>query len=421
MDLTMPGQIKQVMDAQFDHLPIDKKLLDRILKYERDFINKNEDHITFFGGHLMGVQVVRFDPRDRAYWFDEVLEINEASLQEELYALKDPDDPKGRDPLIDPEFNVRSDVMNISCGYLIHAFMIAEHLPSDKRNQGAEAVVRIMLYKFLTSLLWNYFKYPANPQVAEATYNALSLKFGLKKNGNWKKYLEERAHLTLHGDGIHYTSLSKMNDDEKFLYFIGDTQGRIRGTVKSIYAIFDRMSKSGIKIVSSSALMEYDGEQILKDKSRTYQSEIRYISDVISDRGSFVKPDLLNIIEKSVPTANPTMLIKTLYWMSDNAGYGKDDIVNKLTTDTIIYSFNYLSRNPKLIKGKRDISGVLIAMRGSFTASRGSDDDLLALREVAEKIAGFATGSRNETVLKAIRTAVLLYILGRIMSKNYYS
>lgn len=419
----MPGQIKQVMDTHFDHLPIDKKLLDRILKYERDFINKNEDHITFFGGHLMGVQIVRFDPRDRSYWFDEVLEINEASLEEDLYALKMPD-PDRKDkmiPVIDPEFNVRSDVMNITCGYMIHAFMTADNLPLDKRNQGAEAVVRIMLYKFLTSLLWNYFQYPANPQVAEATYNALSLKFGLKKNGNWKKYLEERAHLTLHGDGIHHTTLMKMADDEKFLYFIGDTQGRIRGTVKSIYAIFDRMSKSGVKIISSSSLMEYDGEQILKDKSRTYQPEIRYISDVIPDRGSFIKPDLLSIIEKSVPTANPTMLIKTLNWMSDNAGYGKDDIVNKLITDTVIYSFNYLARNPKLIKGSRDISGVLIAMRGSFTSSRGSDDDLLALRETAEKIAGFATGSRNETVLKAIRTAVLLYILGRIMSKNYYS
>lgn len=419
----MSGQIKAVMDAQFAQLPIDKKLLDRILKYERDFINKNEDHITFFGGHLMGVQVVRFDPRDRAYWFDEILEINETALQEELYSLEEPDpNRKGHFiKVIDPEFNVRSDVMNISCGYLVHAFMNAPALALDKRNQGAEAVIRIMLYKFLTSLLWNYFKYPANPQVAEATYNALSLKFGLKKNGNWKKYLEERAHLTLHGDGIHYGTLMKMKDDEKFLYFIGDTQGRVRGTVKSIYAIFDRMSKAGVKIISSSSIMEFDGEQILKDKSRTYQSEIRYISDVIGDRGSFVKPDLLSIIEKSVPTANPTMLTKTLYWMSDNAGYGKDDIVNQLTTKTVIYSFNYLTRNPKLIKGKRDISGVLIAMRGSFTSSRGSDEDLIELRDMAEKIAGFATGSRNETVLKAIRTAVLLYILGRIMSKNYYS
>jgi hypothetical protein len=220
----MPGQIKKVMDEEFSHLPIDNKLLQRILKYERDFINKNEDHITFFGGHLMGVQVVRFDPRDRAYWFDDVLEINEQSLQEKLYALisEDPSD-KGA-PLIDPEFNVRSDVMNITCGYLVHRFMTVNSLPHDKKEQGAEAVIRIMLYKFLTSLLWNYFKYPANPQVAEATYNSLSLKFGLKKNGNWKKYLDERAHLTLHGDSIHHKTLFNMDDDEAFLYFIGDTQ-----------------------------------------------------------------------------------------------------------------------------------------------------------------------------------------------------
>lgn len=417
----MPGQIKKVMDEEFSHLPIDNKLLQRILKYERDFINKNEDHITFFGGHLMGVQVVRFDTRDRAYWFDDVLEINEQSLQEKLYSLisEDPSD-KGA-PLIDPEFNVRSDVMNITCGYLVHRFMTANHLPHDKKEQGAEAVIRIMLYKFLTSLLWNYFKYPANPQVAEATYNSLSLKFGLKKNGNWKKYLDERAHLTLHGESIHYKTLFKMEDDEAFLYFIGDTQGRIRGTVKSIYSIFDRMNKAGIRITSTSSVMEYDGEFILKDKSRTYQAEIRYISDIISDRGSFVKPELLNIILKSMPTAPPDMFSKTLNWMSDNAGYGRDDIVNQLVQKTVIYSFNYLSRNPKLIKGRRDISGVLISLRGSFTASRSSDEDLMELREMAEKIAGYATGSRNETVLKAIRTAVLLYIIGRIMSKDYYS
>lgn len=419
----MQGQIKKVMDEHFEHLDISKKLLDKLMKYEKDFINKNEDHITFFGGHLMGVQVVRFDPRDRAYWFDEVLEINETSLEEDLYALEmeDPDRKGKMIPVIDPDFNVRSDVMNITCAYLIHRFMNASHLPLDKQNQGSELIVRILLYKFLTSLLWNYFKFPANPQVAEATYNALSLKFGLKKNGNWKKYLDERAHLTLHGDGIHFNTLKKMDDDDKFLYFIGDTQGRIRGTVKSIYAIFDRMTKSGARIVSSSSIIEYDGEQMLKDKTHSYQSEIRYIADVIGDRGSFIKPDLLAIIEKTVPTANPALLNKTLQWMSDNAGYGKDDIVNQFTTNTVIYSFNYLTSNSGLIKGKRDISGVLLAMRGSFTSSRGSDEDLLQLREVGEKIAAFATASRNDTVLKSIRTAILLYVLGRIMSKNYYS
>lgn len=418
----MVAQIKKVMDTEFVNLPIDNKLLNKVLKYEKDFINKNEDHITFFGGHLMGVQIVRFDPRDREYWFNEILEINESSLQEELYALTyvDPDDHKTY-PVIDPEFIVRSDVMNITCGYLIHCFLTANHLPKDKQIQGAEAVLRIMLYKFLTSLLWNYFKYPANPAVAEATYNALSLKFGLKKNGNWKKYLEERAHLTVGPSGTHRNTLANMNDDELFLYFIGDTQGRIRGTVKSIYAIFDRMNKAGIKITGTSGLMEYDGEMILKDKTHTYQNEIRYILNVVGDRGSYVKPELLTIIEKSVPRANPDMLMKTLQWMSDNSGHGKDDIVNEICKKTVVYSFNYLTQNPSQIKGKRDISGILFRLRGSFTSSRSSDEDLTELRDMGEAIAGYATGTRNDTVKKSIRTAVLLYIIARILTKDYYS
>lgn len=419
----MSALIKKVMDTEFVNLPIDNKLLNKILKYEKDFINKNEDHITFFGGHLMGVQVVRFDPRDREYWFDEILEINETSLQEELYSLQIPD-PERKDkwiPVIDPEFIVRSDVMNITCGYLVHAFLTANHLPKDKQIQGAEAVIRILLYKFLTSLLWNYFKFPANPAVAEATYNSLSLKFGLKKNGNWKKYLEERAHLTAGTSGTHRNTLVNMNDDEAFLYFIGDTQGRVRGTVKSIYAVFDRMNKAGIRITGTSGLMEYDGEVILKDKTHTYQAEIRYILNVLGDRGSFIKPDLLGIIERSIPRANPDMFVKTLQWMSDNAGHGRDDIVNEMAKKTIVYSFNYLTSHPSEIKGKRDISGILFRLRGSYTSSRSSDEDLTELREMGESIAGFATGTRNDTVKKSLRTAIMLYLIARIMTKDYYS
>lgn len=418
----MTAEIKRVMNQAFVHLPIDKRLLKKLHDYEKAFIGKNEDHTTFFGGHLMGVQVVRFDSADRAYWFDEILEINEQALQEQLYALTwTPPGERREEPIIDPEFVVRSDVMNITCGYLTHRILTANNLPMDERQKGAECVIRILLYKFLTSLLWNYFKYPANAAVAEATYNALSLKFGLKRAGNWLSYLEERARLTIEKNSIHYKTLLTMSDDQDFLYFIGDTQGRIRGTVKSIYAVFDQMGKQGIKIVSSSAVMEYDGELVLKDKTNTYQSEIRYIATVMGDRGSFIKPELLRIIEKSVPTANPDMFLKTLQWMSDNAGYGKDDIVIQLSTKTVIYSFNYLTGKPKLIKGKRDISGILMALRGTITASRSSDEDLLELREMAEKIAGYATNSRNETVLKAIRTAVLLYLIGRILSKDFYS
>lgn len=417
----MSNLIRPALDEFFSDLQIDNRLLNRVLQYEKDFVNKNEDHITFFGGHLMGVQIVRFDPRDRSRWFDEVLDVNEDRLREELYALEAPDGKGKMEKVIITEHKVRSDVMNISCGYLIHRFLNSDKLPQDKRLKGARAVLSIMLYKFLTSLLWNYFKYPANPAVAEATYNALSQKFGLKRAGSWKKYLDNRAEVTVNTDGTHWGTLVKMNDDEAFLYFIADTQGRIRGTTIAIYAIFDRMSRSGTKILSTSSVMEFSGEEILKDKSRTFQQEIRYITQVIGDRESFVKPELVNIIQKTVSSVSPDMLKNTLNWMSDNVNYGKEDLVNQFVLKTIIYSFNYLAQNPKLIKGRRDISGILFRLRGSYTSSRSSDPDLLELREMGEKIAGLATGTKNEAVRSGIRTAIMLYVIGRILSRNYYT
>jgi hypothetical protein len=417
----MTDLIRPALDDYFSTLPIDNKLMQRVMQYEKDFVNKNEDHITFFGGHLMGVQVVRFDPRDRHRWFDEVLEVNEESLEEVLTSLTTLDERGKPEPVINQDHIVRSDVMNISCGYLIYRFLNTDRLPADKKLQAARAVLSIMLYKFLTSLLWNYFKYQANPAVAEATYNALSQKFGLKREGNWKKYLDSRATITVSPKGTHWDTLNNMRDDEKFLYFIADTQGRIRGTTISIYAIFDRMNRAGIKIQSTSAVMEYSGEEILKDKTRTFQPEIRYITEVVADRESFVKPELINIIQKSVSSVSPDQLKNTLSWMSDNVNYGKDDIVNQFVLKTVIYSFNYLAQNPKLIKGKRDISGILYRLRGSFTSSRSVDPDLMELRELGEKIASFATGSRNASLLSGIRTAILLYVMGRILSRNYYT
>lgn len=417
----MSNLIRPAMDDFFSDLPIDNKLLQRVLHYEKAFINKNGDHIDFFGGHLMGVQIVRFDMRDRNQWFDEVLEVNEDNLREVLYALEAPNERGVMEPVIITEHKVRSDVMNISCAYLIHRFLTTDRLPQDKRLAGARAVLSIMLYKFLTSLLWNYFKYPANPAVAEATYNALSQKFGLKQAGNWKKYLDNRAELTVSPKGTHFNTLMTMKDDESILYFIADTQGRIRGTTIAIYAIFDRMNRAGVKILSTSSVMEFSGEEILKDKSRTFQAELRYISQVIGDRESFVKPELLNIIQKTVSSVSPDMFKNCLNWMSDNVNYGRDDIVNQFTQKTVVYSFNYLAQNPKAIKGKRDISGILIRLKGSFTASRSSDPDLMELREMGEKIAGFATGSRNDAVRAGLRTAIMLYVIGRILSRHYYT
>ena len=156
-----PTTVKGVLDDQLGYLKFDKTLADAIHQYQVDFVNKNEEHVTFFGGHLTGVQVVRFTTTDSNNWFSGILETDEDILKPLLQNL----------PGIDKTHVVSSDTYNLTCLWLIHRFNKSS-LPKDLKERAKRDVCLILNYKFLTSLLAHYFKYPADPAIAEATYNA---------------------------------------------------------------------------------------------------------------------------------------------------------------------------------------------------------------------------------------------------------
>ena len=76
--------VKTIFDTECSHLKFDKKLGALIARYVLDFINKNSDHMTFFGGNLTGVQIVRFTDEDRNRWFTDILGTDELLLEELL-------------------------------------------------------------------------------------------------------------------------------------------------------------------------------------------------------------------------------------------------------------------------------------------------------------------------------------------------
>jgi len=410
----MASQIKMVLDNQLSHLKFDKKFVDKILKYDRDFVNKNEEHITFFGSVLFGVHVVRFEQRDRNRWYDEILNKDERILQTFLYQLRDPDNPK--EPLINTDFNVRSDVMNISIAYLIHKFLNEKSIDSKTKENVTQSLVRILIYKYLTSLFWSYFKYPANPQVAEALYNSLTLKFELKKEGTWYKYVDHRAKITLGPKGLHFKSLLNANNDESLLYFLTDTQGRIRGVMKTLYKAFDEINRKGLKISSVSSTIDFDGEPILKDRSNTFSNETRYIVDIVGDRNSFIKDELVNVINDLVNGLNIKNLVDVLEFISKES-YKHEDILKNV----IIFSFNSLKRIPKSLRGRKNISLFLYRLNGTFTASRGADSLLISCRKDIESIIIASKVIKNNNMVKNVRTATMLYIVARVMAKDRYT
>ena len=84
----MSSAIKAVFESFCGNLPIDKSLAKRLHSFTTNFINKNRDHIEFFGGNLTGAHVVRFVDADKNHWFDDILDgVDEEELRERIHVL----------------------------------------------------------------------------------------------------------------------------------------------------------------------------------------------------------------------------------------------------------------------------------------------------------------------------------------------
>ncbi|BDD79542.1 hypothetical protein [Burkholderia phage FLC9] len=407
----MDVSIKGVFESECADLAIDAQLAKRLHLYTVGFAHKNQDHIEFFGGNLTGVQVVRFTDADRDQWFHEILKADEGALEERLLAL----------PTVNADFNVSSDTMNLSCAWLMHALLISKKLSDHQRHEAMMDVALVLQYKFLTSRLYRHFKYPADRATAEATYAQLTYKYAIKQYGSWAAVLNARAEEIISPTGLHHNAVETMNPDSSVVYLLNDTQGRIRDMLKNIYDVFLQVHRQGIKISSTSSMVEHDGVEILKDKSKNLLAYTRYINSIITDRNSFIREELVTVIEKQMKTMPPRLFRESLEWMSDNYRQAGASMIEELLNETLIHSFDYLAENRSLVRNSTDLASLLTRLRGVYMSSRSTDPALFSLREKAEKIVKLATQNKNTSVIASVRTGLLLYLIARAYSMRYYA
>lgn len=407
----MYRSISEVFQGECGRLAIDANLIKRLRLYESAFVTKNSDHIEFFGGKLLGVNPVKFLPSDRMRWFEEIILADEVHLEQELRAL----------PTVNEDWIVSSDTMNLSCAWLTHAIYVSPKLTPELKHQGMISVMLVLQYKFLTSRLHQHFRYPADRAVAEATYAALSEKFLIKRYESWAALFRGRAEDIIAKDSPHYETIVKMKDDDGVIYLLNDVQGRIRDMLKNIYDVFLRVHNSGQRINSASSVSEHDGEKILKDRTATLTAYTRYLNEIVTDKHSFIRPELVSVIEKLVHTAPPKIFNETLNWISDQYRKNGAGVIEQVLNETLIHSFAYLDEHRQYIRGNPHLPDLLTHLKGIYGSSRSTDPTLMQLRERAEKVVTMATGNKNASVVASVRTALLLYLVARTLTMSHYA
>lgn len=405
--------IKSVFAAVTKDVSIDVKLARRVHNYERAFVNRNEDHVAFFGSPLQGVHPMRFRTSDREAWFNDVLEIDELTLEDGIHALKS----------IDPEWKRANDVMNHSCIWLLYAIQHSSKLsPSQKQEAGINTLL-VLQYKFLGSMMAHFYPYPADEATMLAVYAEMSRKYALKVAGSWSNLLRSRAQEILSPRSIHHRTIREFGDDKAVIYMISDIQGRLREIVKSVNTLFYDVRSRGGKIGTekwTEGLSSIDGQEVVKDKKRKFSTHIRYLHEVIGDKNSFIRDELVKVIADAMHTMPPRLLVETLEWMSANHRVKGAEEVEELIDETLIYAFDLIASNRSLLGSRTGLTPLLVKLRSLYMASRMSDPTLLRTKELSEKIVTQAVKSKNSSVIASVRTGTQLYLVLRSLAMSYY-
>lgn len=406
------GTIKSVFEGLTADIPIDHKFIDRIRAFETDFSTKNADHVAFFGGNLLGVHPVRFLPADRNRWFDDVLTIDDLALQDELYKL----------PTIDPNRKVASDVMNHSCIWAMYAIHTSRHLSASQKEAALVEVALVLQYKYLTSIMQHNFRYPADPAIAQAAYNALTRKFTLKVCGSWKALLLKRSQDILAHSSIHYRTYTTLSPDDAVIYMINDIQSRLREIVKAMVAVFYKVKEEGSKILfNKSTELQEDGITLVKDVGKPGSSYLRYAHEIVDDKATFIREEIVKIICSAMHTMPPKLFREVLEWLSVNHRTPVGNKIDKLIDETILYAYQFVSEQKALQGSHQGLTNMVVKLRALYMASRMVDPTLILTRDLSEVLVKSAVSTKNSTVIASLRTGVQLYIVLRTFAKPYYT
>lgn len=407
----MARSIKEVFAQEMRHLKLDARLVKTISQFERYFVNKSEDHIAFLGGNLLGTPPLRFHQSDRNAWFDEVLQVDDVVLKNEIHSL----------PSVDPTQRVRTDIYNLSCIWLVHALHNSSNLSARQKEQGMMDALRVMHYRFLSSLMAHNFKYEPDRTLAAATYAALSYKFALKQKGSWAALIESRCEDILSRNSIHAKTIERFDDDEEVQYMVSDIQGRVREIVKKMVHVFYEVQKSPTRVQSRSSLVDLDGQMHVRDLTRQNSRYKRYIHTTLADRNTFIRKELVGIVGDVMHTMPERHLTTALEYMADNHGRRGDPKIQALVDETLLHAFEFINENRREFRNSVDLATLISRLRSLYMSSRSSDPSLLKMRDLSLAIVKRSVKSNNKSLLAAVRTGCMLYVVLRTFTMNYYS
>ena len=411
--------------SRFDGLPyfqpeITVKHIERILACCTYFETKDQ-HASALNSPLLGVVPIYFTSIDVAMLYD-VFQVNEDDITKIVQESE----------FTDPNWVVTNDPYNNVVIYLVHRIM-ATSLDGDIKKQGAMALLKLLHYKYFTSLVFNSYKFGADEETMSWVINTLSKKYDLTKYETWKAVIEARCEDILTPGSLHYDTLLKFTDDVAIIYVISDTQSNLRQKIVRINCLYYEAKAQKESIGSYSSLDNIDGQKIIASTTEMFdvmisgmslqaQSPARLLDfellEVIASKYKEVSAETLRLTltkfcELTVEQASSQNYKRNIYLQ--NKETGEKDLVyvstQKLLSEFLQKSYRYciMSKDVNMSSKK----SILIKVINTYTSSRVIDPDILTIKRSFMYFVLNCEISRRPATNAALSVCLVIYFLIR--------
>ena len=401
--------IQPILEREMGGLKINERLVKDIEWWLNSYIHRNEEQTNFFGGNLTGVNRIVFTNDDRNSLAIDLFDVDESQIKRDVRRL----------PHIGDNWVRATDGLNLSLVYLCHRIHNNDTLKPQIKTKAIVLLLIILQCKFLSSLLYAYFKYPVSEKLATAVYEALSKKFYIKKYGTWYGILEARALDIYSPESPHYDTIVNFGPDKKIVYIITDTQTRIKSMILNIYEVTMRLHQKGIGIGSVAAMRVGEDKIEVRDVEKHFDNYLNYINKTIQEPRAFIKPELITIISDSITTMPEKLLYDVLNVISVQSQQN-DRVLDEHIRDILIYMFDYFRTNRRDIKDLNNLGNLVITFKSLFTASKTNSTTVLKLRDYFDTLVKKNIKSSNPQTIAGVRTGIILYVVLRTLTMNHY-
>lgn len=405
----MVVSLKEIFDEASRDVKFDAQLAKRITQYVGDLMNRNHEHVMFFGSNLTGVYPLRFKTSDKNEWFIDIKDIDEIAINRRV----------AKESGLKASWVRATDVFNLDCLYTAHRFLNSS-LPEKEKTKAVNDTFMALNIKLMGSLMAWYFRYDVDERTAQEVYARLSRKFYIKKYGSWRKVLEVRAEDVCAPTSKWLPVIKSFTNHEQIAQCISDIQGRLRSMLKYIWEVFAEVHAEASKFNRSSLTIDNGGEKIIQDLKKDAEVYKRYILKQVLTTQTFFKEELLLIVSAEMRTMPDKLLKEVIDHVVEVANTTDKKIVEFLE-GIVEYTSDVILSDRSAKVNINDLSWLLNKVKLLVTAAKASDPNVLKAREYSEKLVKASASTKNPTIIASLKTGLILYIVARTFTMRHYS